>query len=149
MHPSTPPKESRSRKHLWLLLGAFLVGLLPPLFGMFRMQGELKRSREELQIVRQDLGLARVRALAGQVYLETSRNNFGTAAQIATELFVQAQQLANSLSDDRRQKIQYVLDRRGKLTSDLAAANTQARATAEDILAMLQPAATSPAANLR
>jgi len=148
MSPPSPPKD-RWVKHPFVLLIAFLLGLLPPLFGLLRARGELQDHRQQVQVLRQDLALARVRGLAGQVYLETSRNNFGTAAQIATELFVQAQELTTSFSDERRDRLQYVLDRRGKLTADLAAANSEARATAEDILAALQPAAIRPAASLR
>jgi hypothetical protein len=148
MNPASAPK-ARWVKYPWLLVIAFLLGLIPPLFGMLQSRGELNRTREELQIARQDLKLAQVRALAGQVYLETSRNNFGTAGQIATELFVRAQELSGVITDERRQKLEYILNRRTKLTSDLAAASGEARATAEDILAAIQPATPRPSASVR
>lgn len=136
-----PPADSgrRSKKLRILLLLAFLVGLIPPVIGLIRVYGDLRNTRQELQVVRQDLSLNRARALAGQIYLETSRNNFGLAGQAANQLFAESEQLARTLPDERRQPIQYVLDQRSKLNEELAAANGNARVTAEQILAALQP----------
>jgi hypothetical protein len=114
------PKMKRTMRNALILLGAFLLGLLPPLVQTMRLKSELASTQARIE-------LAETRELAALSYLEVSRNNFGVAAQHATNLFDRLGTLSSSAEEPVRSVAAEAAQKRDTVMRLLATADPGAR----------------------
>jgi hypothetical protein len=99
------------------VLAAFALGYFPQYFQRRSLESQLAACRGEVE-------LAGIRTLAGWVFLETSRKNFGLAAGHAGRLFNRVREISGRAeSSSRRALFEEVLSRRDAVTAGLAKAD--------------------------
>ena len=120
----------RMMRNAAILLGVFLLGLLPP---MIRSM-QLKR---ELAALRSDLTLSETRDIASLAFLETTRNNFGKAAEHASRLYQRLEQVAQSQEEPASSIAREALAKRDGVMGLLATADAAARTELQDLTSRL------------
>jgi len=96
------------------LLVVFLAGYVPSRLA-------LQSARQEVQALREQVGLAQLRDHAALVYLETTQKNYGIAGQHASRYFEQLREAVDQTPDaGRKQALQELLARRDEVISGLA-----------------------------
>jgi hypothetical protein len=89
--PTTEQPDSRKRNWLIaggiLLVAVFLAGFIPEHIRISSLTQQLRTRDERIDQLQEDAQLSRIRDLAGMLFLEISRKNYGVATQRATNLF--------------------------------------------------------------
>lgn len=141
-------KPDDSRTGMWTVLGltgvlvVFLVGFLPSYLYSRSVAKDLVQAEERVALaesrlseVEFDLELARLRGELGELLQAVNENNFGTAANKASEFFDGVRQAATSehavANSTRREALDTVLARRDEISSDLARADAGVKAKIE------------------
>jgi hypothetical protein len=124
------PARKRIVRTAAMLLGAFLLGLLPGVVRNIKLSRELEQAQARLE-------MARTRELAALTYLEVSRNNFGIAAQHATALYEQLKTVAQTAEEPARSVAAEALQQRDSVTGMLATADPAARIHLQELAARL------------
>ncbi len=117
----------------------FLAGYLPGRSRANRAAEESRRSVQTLQETQAalaktqfDLEVAQLRGRLGEVLHEANTNNFGVAAERATEFFDRLRAAVNSTQlvagSERRSVLDAILARRDEISADLARADPAAKA---------------------
>ncbi len=120
----------RTARNAAILLGAFLLGIVPPLIRTMQLKKELAAANSRL-----DFG--ETRELAALSYLEVSRNNFGVAAQHASLLFERLGVLSTSAEEPVRSVAIGATRKRDALMGMLATADPAARIELQQLLSQL------------
>jgi hypothetical protein len=123
-------RMKRTMRNAAILLGVFLLGLIPPLVRSMQLNRELAQARQALD-------LAATRDLAALTYLEVSRNNFGIAAQQASSLYERLQVLSQSGDGAVRTLATGALAKRDSVMGMLATADPAVRPELQDLTAQL------------
>ena len=97
-----------------LLIVVFLAGFIPS-------YAKGKRLENELRAAKQENSLAQLRDLAGLVYLQASKKDYGLAADTSTRLFDLTREVANQTpNSSNRKPLEDLLSLRDKITAELA-----------------------------
>ena len=100
----------------WVVV--FVVGLL---VGFVPQYWKAHNLRTDLESCNTAASLSQVKQSAALTYVTATQLNYGVAAGYAQQMFAQAQNLANSSSDNNlRTLMNQVLSSRDKITADLA-----------------------------
>jgi hypothetical protein len=118
-HPANRRRNSMARNAL-ILLVAFLLGLLPPLFRTIQLKRDLARTQSELE-------LSQTREIASLAYLEVSQNNFGVASRHASDLYSRLDHLARTGEEPVKSIATEALQNRDAMMGMLAKADPMAR----------------------
>lgn len=100
----------------WVVISivAFLIGFVPQYWKAHQL-------RQDLNACNTAVSLGKVKAAAALTYVSATQLNYGVASGYAQQFFQEAQNLANSTSDnDVRSLMAQVLSSRDKITADLA-----------------------------
>lgn len=114
---------TRTKFGLWAaLIGlAFLAGFIPQYLEVRRVRGELQSARDEIASRNSNRKLAHLRDLAGLLYLETNRKNYGLAGQYATQFYNAVSEAASQSSNASvKQELEQMLAGRDAITGGLA-----------------------------
>lgn len=104
-----------------LVIGAFLLGFLPQFQAKRDLEQQLTARTTEVEQLRWQLQMARARDLAGLVYLEVTKQNYGTANERASALFDQLRSMIESAPDAGvRQRLEELAGRRDAVTRNIA-----------------------------
>jgi hypothetical protein len=128
-NPANRRRNSMARNAL-ILLVAFLLGLLPPLFRTIQLRRDLTRAQHELQ-------LSQTRELASLAYLEVSQNNFGVASRHVSNLYTRLEQLSREGEEPFKSIATEALQNRDALMRLLARADPTARAEIQTLTSRL------------
>ncbi len=120
----------RIMRNAAILVGVFLIGLLPPLFRNIQLKNQLAAAQARID-------LAETRELAALSYLEVSKNNFGVAAQHASQLFGRLGTLSTSAEEPVRAAATRAVQKRDALMGMLATADPGARNELQEMLGQL------------
>lgn len=90
-----------------LVIIAFLLGFVP-------QYAKVRRLDNELNVARQQIGLAQLRDLAGLAYVQANQKNYGLAAATCSQFFAQ---VANQPD---KKALEGLLAARDKITAELA-----------------------------
>jgi hypothetical protein len=135
------PKRSNTRTLIIVAGVLFLVGLLLGFVPQFRsasaLREELKTRDQRVQQLERDVKLSRARNLAGLLYLELTRRNYGNAAQHAAGLFDQVRGMLNDSSPDVRAGLDKILTQREAMMAAIAKSDGAAVDLAQQILDQL------------
>ncbi len=125
---------SKPRKFLLVVLAlvaAFLAGYVPATM-------DARAARAAQVAATQKLVLAEVQVRLGMVSYELNRDNFGFAAQLATQFFDGVQAAVNApATGSVADALRTILARRDEITSDLAQANPGVKAKVAEMFAGL------------
>jgi hypothetical protein len=100
----------------WVVI--FVVGLL---VGFIPQYWKAHNLRADLETCNTAASLSQVKQSAALTYVTATQLNYGVAAGYAQQMFAQAQNLANSSTDNNvRNLMNQVLSSRDKITADLA-----------------------------
>lgn len=115
--PATRERPAKGRIFLGvavLLVVAFLAGFLPQYLKGMGLASELRAARQENH-------LAEIRDLAGLLYLQASRKDYGLAAATSTRFFTRAREIVDQTPDSGRRKLlEDLLSQRDQITAELA-----------------------------
>lgn len=114
------PRLKQMARNAAILLGAFLLGLLPLLVRNIQINQKLRQTETRLEV-------AQTGQLAALTYLEVSRNNFGLASRHATELYDRLGMLAQTGDEPVRSLAAEALNKRDQVMGMLATADPAAR----------------------
>ena len=96
------------------LVVVFLLGFVPELLKVNRLESELRQSREAF-------AGASLRDLIGLAYLQANQKNFGLAAETCGRFFNRVREVANQTQDPtRRKSLEDLLAPRDRITAELA-----------------------------
>src|SRR5689334_7684090 len=113
----------RPKVVLWflLLLVGFLFGFILQYSRLLRVQKELSNSTRQLKSCQSSQQLSQLRDTATMMYLEVVQKNYGKAGEYSSQVFDQAQQIANSTKDSAlRNLLREATATRDQVTADLA-----------------------------
>jgi hypothetical protein len=110
-----------------ILLGVFLLGLIPGWIRSVQLNRELVSTRN----------LADARDLVSLAYLEASRNNYGLASQYASEFYVRLAEVGQNADEPVRSTARDALVNREALMSKLTRADAGARTDLQELTARL------------
>lgn len=113
-----------------IVLGAFLLGLLPPLFRTVQLKQDLVETRARLD-------LAEARDLAAAGYVEVNRNNFGVASRYASELFQRLEQISTSGEQPAISQVAETLQKRDEVMGLLSTADPRAKTELQGVVERL------------
>ena len=109
---------------LLLAVGAFLGGFIPQFLENRRLRSEIEASRTSLGRFQIQAEVDEIRNLAGKTLLQASRQNYGTAAELATQYFNSVQSLMSKTDNTALQSaLSELLKLRDPIMSALAQAN--------------------------
>jgi Asp-tRNA(Asn)/Glu-tRNA(Gln) amidotransferase C subunit len=120
-----PARKTMARNAL-ILLGAFLLGLIPPLVSNIGLRSDLREATQAIQV-------ADLKELAALAHLEVSRNNFGAASQHASELFDRMSALSAS-TDKHDPALDQAMQKRAAVMELLANADPAARVQVQEVV---------------
>lgn len=104
-----------------LVIAAFLAGFLPQFQAKRDLAQQLTARTAEVEQLRWQLQMARARDLAGLVYLEVTKQNYGTANERASALFDQLRSMIESAPDSgTRQRLEEMAGKRDAVTRNIA-----------------------------
>jgi hypothetical protein len=113
---------------LVLVAVAFLAGFIPQYLNA-RSAGQQRQSLEE------QVRLSRLRDLNSYMFLEVSRNNYGTAAEYATRFFREVRTwLGESPAPGVRAALERAAARQDEITAGLAKADPAVRTPVQEML---------------
>lgn len=124
------PRLRQMARNAAILLGAFLLGLLPLLVRNIQINQKLRQAETSLE-------LAETGQLAALAHIEVSRNNFGLASQHATELYDQLATLAQTGEQPMRSLAAEALKNRDQVMGMLATADPAARVELQNLTSRL------------
>ena len=127
------PNWRRMMRNAAILLGAFLLGLIPVLIQNLQLKRELSRTQSSL-------ALSETRDLASLAYLEASRNNFGLAAEHTSRLYERLGEMAANAEGPALSIAQDALAKRDALMGMLATADPAARTELQELTSRLHSA---------
>jgi hypothetical protein len=136
------PKRQTFIRNTGILLGVFLLGLIPPLVKTVQLSRDLNDAQTQL-------ALARTRDLAALTYVEVSRNNFGVAAQYASALYDSLQNVAPDSEEAIRSVAAGALQDRDTVMKMLATADPAARVHIQELTSRLLALETEATARAR
>ena len=113
-----------------IVLGAFLLGLLPPLFRTVQLNQELAETRARLE-------LAEARDLAAAAYVEVNKNNFGVASKYASELFARLEQITTAGEQPASSRATETLQKRDEVMGLLSTADPRAKTEFQGVVEQL------------
>lgn len=114
-----------------LALAAYLLGYVPQRSEVGRLRAEMtqvaaaaKKLDERVNVLQSKIRLAELRDLAGIIYLETSRKNFGIARQRSSQFFTLAAELAGEPNNaNLKEHLDSLVAGRDAVTASLARAD--------------------------
>ena len=136
------PKRERLLRNAGILLGVFLLGLIPPLVRTAQLKGDLENAQTQLE-------RARTRDFAALTYLEVSRNNFGVAAQHASTLYDRLANAATNGEEPLRSVAARALQDRDAVMKMLATADPAVRLHVQELTSRLLALDTETSARAR
>ena len=110
-----------------LLVTGFLLGFVP----QFRTASALRERVEQLE---RESSVSRARNLAGRLYLELNRRNYGNAGQHATALFDHLRAMLGNASPEVRASLEKLLSQRDAVMAGIAQSDAGAAGLAQQIL---------------
>jgi hypothetical protein len=120
---------------LILLIAAYLAGLLPPYMKARRLDAQMSASATQLQSCRYGEQLSRLRDEAALMYVGVTQKNYGIAAEHATQLFNQAQQMSSTTQNAAvTRALQEILASRDEITADLSKGDAGVLGPAQSVL---------------
>lgn len=132
--------SNRMSRRTWIIVALvvaaalFLAGLIPGWLNAREARREatasaekFTRNEELLAQIRLDLDIARLRGKLGEVLYEANRNNYASAATVASQFFDGVQSAIGNAAlqqgSERQQVLRQVLNRRDEIAADLARAD--------------------------
>ena len=134
----------RHKLVLWflLLVAGFLIGFILQYSRLQRVQQELSASTKQLQSCQSSQQLSQLRDTATMMYLEVVQKNYGKAGEYSSQVFDQAQQIANSTKDSAlRNLLREATATRDQVTADLAKGDAAALSEVQLVLSKLEQTA--------
>ena len=134
----------RPKVVLWflLLLVGFLFGFILQYSRLLRVQKELSNSTRQLESCQSSQQLSQLRDTATMMYLEVVQKNYGKAGEYSSQVFDQAQQIANSTKDSAlRNLLREATATRDQVTADLAKGDAAALSEVQLVLSKLEQTA--------
>jgi hypothetical protein len=134
----------RPKVVLWflLLLVGFLFGFILQYSRLLRVQKELSNSTRQLKSCQSSQQLSQLRDTATMMYLEVVQKNYGKAGEYSSQVFDQAQQIANSTKDSAlRNLLREATATRDQVTADLAKGDAAALSEVQLVLSKLEQTA--------
>jgi hypothetical protein len=114
------PKTDDMPRKAGVLIGVFLLGLIPMIPGNYQL-------KQELTDIRSSLELSQTRDAASLAFLEASRNNYGNAAEHTSRLYERLERLAENGEGPARSVARDALSKRDSVMAMLATADDGAR----------------------
>jgi hypothetical protein len=130
MMPSNRARMSRMARNSAILLGVFLLGLIPLLVRHVETRQELARAEAAL-------ALSQTRDLASRAYLEVTRNNFGVAAQHSSRLYDRLAELSKEAEEPVSSIARDAVNKRAEVMEMLAVADPNARTALQELTSRL------------
>jgi hypothetical protein len=132
-------KNTRTRNLLIaaaiMIVAAFLLGFVPQFRNASQLRDELRASGQRIEQLQREAGLSKARDLAGLLYLQLTRKNYGIAAQHATAFFDHIRALMNgTLSPESRSALENIANHRDAIVASIAKSDPAVEAQAGDIL---------------
>jgi hypothetical protein len=113
---------------------AFLLGFIPQYLKARNLDDQLGATRQELKLRQDELQMAGLSLLIGQVYLEVNQKNFGLASQDSTQFFDRVRSLSGSEMDPgRKAYLEEALAARDQVTAALAKGDPSALPAVQDL----------------
>jgi len=134
----------RPKVVLWflLLLAGFLFGFILQYSRLLRVQKELSNSTRQLESCQSSQQLSQLRDTATMMYLEVVQKNYGKGGEYSSQVFDQAQQIANSTKDSAlRNLLREATATRDQVTADLAKGDAAALSEVQLVLSKLEQTA--------
>ena len=104
-----------------VVLAVFLAGFIPQFLDKRRLETELEDARTKLSTAQLQIEIDEIRSLAGRILLESSQQNYGTAATHSTEYFNKVRDLAGKTENaSLKTALSALLDTRDSISSGLA-----------------------------
>ena len=103
-----------------LFLVGFLLGFVPQFRTASALRDELQSRDQRLQQLAREAKLSQAGNLAGLLYLELARRNYGNAQQHAAALFDYVRGMLNDSSPEVRESLDRLLSRREAVMGDIA-----------------------------
>jgi hypothetical protein len=133
------PSSNRTRFFLItaaiLVLAAFLLGFIPQYQKASQLQSELVARDQRINQLQREAKLSRARDLAGLLYLELTRKNYGIAGQHASALFTHLREMLSDTTDPSlKTAIENIAGQRDAITASIAKADPSVETVARDIL---------------
>ena len=126
----------RKKLSFWttVVVVVFLLGFVPQYRQAKALRGELQETQEQIRAFEWKMKLAELRDLAGMMYLETSKMNYGVAGQHSTQFFDRASELIRETSDSSlRAFLESQLQQRDNITAGLARGEGSVREAVEQL----------------
>jgi hypothetical protein len=124
---------------LVLLVAGFLAGFIPQYRRAQRVSHEETAIKQQLQSCDASVAIFQLRDTAAMLYLEATRQNYGTAAGYSTQLFGRIQQVADQTSDPNfKATLEDVLKAHDTITAALAKGDPAVLKDLQEILYMLE-----------
>jgi hypothetical protein len=121
---------------------AFLLGFVPQYRAARALEADLRAAQDKVRTLESEAELARLRDLAGQMFLESVAMNYGVAREHSARLFALAEEIAVKTSDPRlRDMLNGILKERDRITAGLAEGKGAAQADIERLMRLVHGAA--------
>jgi hypothetical protein len=118
-----------------VLLAVFLVGFVPQYLKVWGLRQELETAKQQLAADALTSRLCALRDQAAMLYVETARNNYGLAGELAGRFFQDLGQFAStSAPPDMKPGLEEILSSRDAITAGLAKADPATRSAIEALL---------------
>lgn len=109
---------------LVVLLAVFLTGFIPQYLGKRRLQSDLDDTRAQLSTAQLQNHIDKARNLAGRMLLEATRQNYGNAGELSTNVFNELSNLAGQAENPAvKSAVTELMQQRDAITSGLAQGN--------------------------
>lgn len=118
-----------------VLLAVFLAGFLPQYLKVGGLRQELDTAKQQLESQALASRLCALRDQAAMLYLETARNNYGLAGELAGRFFQDLGQfVSTSAPPDMKAGLEDILSSRDAITAGLAKADPGTRTALETLV---------------
>jgi hypothetical protein len=124
------------------LITGFLTGFILQYARVQRVQQELSAAEKQLMPCQSNEQWSQLRDTATMMYLEVVQKNYGKGGEYSSQVFDQAQQIANSTKDSAlRNLLREATATRDQVTADLAKGDAAALSEVQLVLSKLEQTA--------
>jgi hypothetical protein len=112
----------------------FLVGFVPEFLQKREIQKELTAAREQSTQLENQLKVAEVRDLSGQMLLETLRRNYGSASDYSARYFDKIREITQAETAQTGSGLAELLNNREAVTTALAQGDASSLSTVQSLV---------------